>query len=274
MTAQLCLRWNNTHQSWRPGDEPIETWRYEVASIPDDTTARAFVVQHHYSRSYPAARRRFGLYRGAELQGVAVFSQPVQERSLEQLGPVAAAGVELGRLVLLDDVRGCGESWFVSRCFSLLEAEGFEGVLSFSDPMPRPRSDGGITHPGHVGIVYQALNARYAGRATARSLRLLPDGRAVNGRALQKIRNGEERGGTSLIADLEAAGAAPFDAADPSGWLRRWLPKVTRPFSHPGNHRYLFGLTRAARKALPANHREYPEPIGGRVPPRWGRRAA
>ena len=38
----------------------------DVAPIADDTTARRFVVEHHYSQSYPAARRRFGLYeRGA-----------------------------------------------------------------------------------------------------------------------------------------------------------------------------------------------------------------
>ena len=34
--------------------------------------AREFVERHHYSRSYPAARRRFGLYRGGELEGVGV----------------------------------------------------------------------------------------------------------------------------------------------------------------------------------------------------------
>jgi len=272
--SQLCLRWNETRETWRHGSEPIATRRYEIAVIPDDTTAREFVVRHHYSRSYVAARRRFGLYRGAELQGVAVFSQPVQERALAPLGPVASAGIELGRLVLLDQVPGNGESWFVGRCFELLRAEGFEGVLSFSDPMPRPRADGGFAHPGHVGIVYQSLNARYAGRGTARSLRLLPDGRAVNARALQKIRSGYERGGTTLIADLEAAGAAPFDSTDPTGWLRTWLPKVTRAFAHPGNHRYLFGLTHAARRAMPPNHRSYPEPLGGRAAPRYGRRVS
>ena len=274
--SQLCLRWNETRETWRDGSEPIATWRYEVAAIRDDTTARAFVERHHYSRSYVAARRRFGLYRGGQLQGVAVFSQPVQEKALQALGPAAAAGVELGRLVLLDEVAGNGESWFVARCFALLRAEGFEGVLSFSDPMARRRVDGSVVHPGHVGIVYQALSAQYAGRGTARTLRLLPDGRAVNERSLQKIRAGEPGGsaGARLVADLEAAGAVPFDAADPAAWARMAVAQVTRPFRHPGNHRYLFGLTRAARRALPANHGEYPEPEGGRAAPRFGRRAA
>lgn len=273
MTSQLCLRWRDTAGSWRPGSEPIATRRYEVATIPDDTTARTFVERHHYSRSYVAARRRFGLWRGDELHGVAVFSQPVQAKTLLALGPVAAEGIELGRLVLLDEVPGNGESWFVPRCFGFLARDGFEGVLSFSDPVARPAADGRVVFPGHVGIVYQALGARYAGRGTARSLRLLPDGRAVNARAAQKIRAGE-RGGTTLIADLEAAGAAPFDAQDPGAWLRRALACVTRPLPHPGNHRYLFGLTRRARRALAANPTEYPVPLGGRVPPRFGRRAA
>jgi hypothetical protein len=269
----MTQRWTDGRESFRPGEEPIQTLRHEVAAIPDDTTARAFVERHHYSHAYVAARRRFGLYRGEQLVGVAVFSQPVSPKALDILG-VGDAGVELGRLVLLDEVAGNGESWFVARAFDLLARDGFEGVLSFSDPTPRTRFDGAVVHPGHVGIVYQALNARVAGRGTARTLRLLPDGRAVNARSIQKVRAGERGGGASaqLVKDLVAAGAAPFDHADPSGWLRRELPRVTRALRHPGNIRYLFGLTRRARRLHRPNPAAYPPPPGGRAPPKWGRR--
>lgn len=271
MTAQ---RWSDGRESFRPGEEPIQTIRHEVAVIPDDTTARAFVERHHYSHSYVAARRRFGLYRGEHLVGVAVFSHPVSPKSLDVLH-VGDAGIELGRLVLLDEVPGNGESWFVARAFDLLAREGFEGVLSFSDPTPRTRSDGTVVHPGHVGIIYQALNARVAGLGTARTLRLLPDGRAVNARSLQKVRAGE-RGGSAearLVSDLLAAGASTFDPADPAAWLRAELPRVTRPLRHPGNIRYLFGLTRRARRLHTPNPAAYPAPPGGRAPPKWGRRS-
>src|SRR5690606_27362337 len=98
-----CQRWTARRCSPRPAGEPIDPRRYEVAPMATDTEAKRFVVEHHCSGSYPAARRRFGLYRGPELVGVAVFSQPWGH-------VLAAAGVpfdatetlELSRFVLLD----------------------------------------------------------------------------------------------------------------------------------------------------------------------------
>ena len=56
--------------SYRPAGEPIDPRRYEVAAIASDRTAKDFVLPHHYSGSYPAARFRFGLFRRAVLDGV------------------------------------------------------------------------------------------------------------------------------------------------------------------------------------------------------------
>src|SRR5262249_3474031 len=133
-------------------------------AIADDTTARGFVETHHYSASYPAARWRFGLYCHGRLVGAAVFSHPSNDRTLTAVFPGKPTdSVELGRLVLLDEVPGNGESWFVARCFEQLKADGILGVVSFSDPMPRARVDGPVVMPGHVGTVYQALSAAYLG---------------------------------------------------------------------------------------------------------------
>lgn len=79
MLTSVCVRWHAGRASWRPAAELFEAAAFEVATIDSDTTARAFVVPAHYSHSYPAARRRFGLYtrRGA-LVGCAVFSAPTQ----------------------------------------------------------------------------------------------------------------------------------------------------------------------------------------------------
>ena len=143
--------------------------------IDSDKVAKAFVVEHHYSGSYPAARERVGLYRGAQLVGVAVFSIPAQPKALDVLPGERETCVELGRFVLLDEVAANGESWFLARCFELLRGLGYTGVVSFSDPVPRVVA-GEVLFGGHVGRVYQATNASYLGRSAARTLRLLPDG--------------------------------------------------------------------------------------------------
>ena len=233
----------------------IQTRLYEVAAIPADTPVKQFVLAHHYSRTYPAARFRFGLYApGGELHGVAVFSHPCNQAVLTRLFPSPPIDyVELGRFVLLDEVPGNGESWFLGRCFDLLRREcGIVGVVSFSDPQPRTAEDGRVVFPGHVGTIYQAHNAIYLGRGTPRTLRLLPDGTVLSERAVQKLRQ-RDRGWRYVADRLVAAGADdPPAQGDPRVWARRWIARLTRPLRHPGNHRYAWGLHRFAKAALPA----------------------
>ena len=168
----------------RPNGAEFRPHAWDVAEIPDDTTARAFVEAHHYSSAYPAALRRFGLYHLARLVGVAVFSQPMQADALRPFPRDAA--MELGRFVLLDEVPFNAESWMVRRTLESLR--GVDGVVMFSDPEPRTDAAGAVTFRGHYGTIYQASGAVYAGRATPRTLRLLPDGTVVSARTLSKIR--------------------------------------------------------------------------------------
>jgi hypothetical protein len=97
-----CQRWRKRRHSFRPAGEPFDPARHGVEPI-DERTAKAFVVEHHYSRSYPAARLRVGLFRKdapwspAYLAGVAVFSQPMNQNA----GPTRAGvapdqAIELG----------------------------------------------------------------------------------------------------------------------------------------------------------------------------------
>lgn len=248
-------RWLNRIGSFRSPDEIINTSKYEIAEIADDNTPKAFVEQHHYSGSYPAARARFGLYETATaaLVGVAVFSHPPNEAVLKRLPCERMAGIELGRLVLLDDVAGNGESWFVARCFEGLRAKGIECLISHSDPLPRRAADGTIVLPGHVGNVYQATNAIYGGRATKRRLWLLPDGTTFSERAMSKIR-GRERGYRYAIEQLVQAGAErPADIGQDLGaWMSASLERVGRRLKHAGNHRYLWALDRSLRKQVAA----------------------
>jgi hypothetical protein len=165
--------------------------------------------------------------------------------------------VELGRFVLLDEVEGNGESWFLARCFSLLPRK-VRGVVSFSDPFPREDSKGRLVFPGHIGTIYQASSAVYLGTGPRRSLHLLPDARVFSNRAIQKIRK-RERGWQYAAAILEAfqpkRRRKPIDPLgeerDARAWLEKWLPRLTRVVRHPGHHKYAFPLWRPARRLLP-----------------------
>lgn len=237
-------RWLLGRDVYRPASETIRPSEYDVTEL-DERAARAFVVEHHYSRSYPAARFRFALHRRGELVGAAVFSHPCRDDLLAIFPGERLQSVELGRFVLLDEVPGNGETWFLARCFERLRAHGMLGVLSFSDPFPRTSLEGRTLFAGHIGTIYQAHNARYLGRGARRTIRLLSDGRVLSARAISKIR-GRERGWRYAAAQLEAAGADPL-VGDPIAWLARWLPNLTRTVRHPGNHRYAWTLQRRDR---------------------------
>lgn len=231
MLTPVCQRWRERRGIYRPVGEPIDPHRYEVAEIGDDTTAKAFVVAHHYSASYPAARFRFGLYRGGELVGVAIFSVPFANAVRD----LPEGTVELGRFVLVDDVPSNGESWFLARCFARVRGKA-PAVVSFSDPCRRTDATGLGVFAGHIGTIYQATNGSYLGRGPRRTWRLLPDGRVLSARSIQKIRAGE-RGWRPAAALLEELGAdAP--GQERLAWLHEWLPRLTRAFRHGGCHRY------------------------------------
>jgi len=273
-------RWYQRLGSWRESNEVIDTRAYEVAELHDDATPKRFVEEHHYSGSYPAARARYGLYRigggfavkeadalarageviraermlsagNRDLVGVAVFSHPPNEAVLKKLPCERMAGIELGRFVLLSNVPGNGESWFLARCFELLRARGIEALVSHSDPLPRRTSAGALVLPGHVGQIYQATNAIYGGRTKARALWLLPDGTVFSERAMSKIR-ARDRGYRYAVDQLVAHGAErPFDIGqDLAAWLTTQLPLVGRRVRHRGNHRYLWAINKRLRRDI------------------------
>jgi hypothetical protein len=258
----LCQRWREGRNGFRVYGERIDPLEYDVAEILDDGTAKRFVITHHYSGTYPAARRRYGLYRSGSLVGVAVFSIPQTENVLARWYPGhAKESVELGRFVLLDDVPGNGETWFLSRCLHLLRRLGYCGVVSFSDPMPRARQNGDVIFAGHLGGIYAASSAIYAGRTRPEALVLLPDGTVLSPRVVAKIRayaRGEPAGRTQGwrygVERLMRHGAPPFpfSPGDPSGlrWCEDALHTLTRRVRHPGNLRYLMPLTSGARKLV------------------------
>lgn len=246
-------RWRERKHLFRRPDEQIRRENYHVVLFDDDGTPKDFVVKHHYSKSYPAARFRYGLVdnRNGDLVGVAVFSHPTNNKTLTNVfGGAATESVELGRLVLLDEVPGNGESHFVSQCLRHLKTKGTRGVLAFSDPVARTDAEGVMVMPGHVGTVYQALNAKYLLRGTPRTLHVLPDATVFSHRAQQKVRS-RERGWEYAAARLVHFGATPIGPDEPGpSWLARWLEKICRPLKHPGNHRYCWFLNGGRAESL------------------------
>lgn len=244
----------NLHQRWRTGrslysvpSATINPLHYDVAEI-DDERARRFVLEHHYSGTYPSARRRFGLFRFGVLAGVAVFSYPVNDKTITNVFKCESArdGLELGRFVLTDDVPANGETWFLARCRERLKND-FVGFVMFSDDVGRTNIFGEICFGGHIGTIYQASSAAFLGRGTARYLRLLPDGRVFSDRALQKIRKAEQ-GWIYAAAMLQQFGADALDeSADRPArmnWLRAALDRHTRILKHPGNLKYGFSFSK------------------------------
>ena len=218
--AVPCQRWREGRARYRPSGERIRPADYAVELLERDREARAFVCAHHYEGSYPAAQVRAGLFRarptGSELVGVVVFGVPAQEATVPAWAPGLSPreGVVLSRLVLLDEVPGDGESWTVARALRLLRAElpQARAVISYSDPVERLDAEGRVVKRGHLGVVYQATNARYLGRSKAETV-LLDTGLLAGGLPAREL--GE----------------------DWTAYLGRVLPLLRR-VRHPGQHVY------------------------------------
>lgn len=249
-------RWRERREAYVPNASEINPADYTVAAI-GERQARAFVIEHHYSGTFPAARLSAGLFRGRELVGVAVFSVPMNNAAIPKYTGLEdpLAGVDLGRLVLLDDVPGNGETFFLARAFRELRREkpGVLAVMSCADPAPRVIG-GQVIKPGHVGMIYQGMSAAHRGRTKARLEYLTPDGQTFSERAFYKIKLRES--GVAYAVDELVRRGAPRPANDD---LPAWLAGlVAGGFlarrKHPGNFVYSFALTQAAKiaaKGLP-----------------------
>lgn len=270
----FCQRWSNGRHSWRPVHEGgFNPRRYRLMEVPE-RDARRFVEAHHYSRSFPAARMSFGLFEGHHLVGAAVLGVPMHPRVLTKpfptLDPNSAA--ELSRLVLLDEVPANAESFVLGRLFRLTAAHGLRGLVAFSDPQPRIVA-GTPLLPGHIGHVYRVTGGRYLGRATKRTITVLPDGTVLTARAQSKVCRGE-RGAAGVRARLCQLGARPLaDMVAESAGLgidltpARWLDLAldglgARRVRHRGCHRFVWPVgDRGWRRRCPIGMVELPYPV-------------
>lgn len=267
--ATRCQRWRAGRHSYRPAGEVITPRHYEVAEI-DRATAKRFIVETHYAKSFPSPRWCFGLFYGPLLAGVAVFSWPQHKAVLTNVFPGDwEESTELGRFVLLPWVPGNGESWFLARIFEQLcpmvdgrRKPEVRGIVSFSDPVPRYTGEGREVMPGHVGTIYQASGATYLGRSRADWQDLFLDDATTYGRRTLTKLLGEEQGRRYAEKQLRAHGAPPLRAGeDPSAYVERWLPQLSRRVWHPGKHRYAFAFNRRDQRRLEQESRRLAAPL-------------
>lgn len=251
MITDTCQRWTERRESRRPAGETIRTSRYDVARI-SPTVAAAFVERHHYSGTCSPPANPYGLHDRGELVGVAAFGPPPSMNAHRKVFPTLTTdeAVTLGRFVLVDEVPGNGESWFLARCFELLHQRGIVAVESCSDPEPRASEDGRVVHKGHVGTIYQATNGVYIGKTNPASLRMLPDGTVYSNKSSGKVRTGDVGRGYSedQLVHWGAVPLMPHD--DPQEWLDYWRGRLTTGYRHRGNHRYLWCLDRRRRREV------------------------
>ena len=239
-----CQRWFQRRARYRPPGEPFEPGRCEVALI-DESIAKPWVIQHHYSGSFPAARLRVGLFikdrlQRSQLGGVAVFSVPMNQDVVPcHLGVPASAGVELGRLVLLDHplLAANAETWFLARAFRLARRElACAGIVAYCDPVARIDNAGQVVKRGHTGTIYTAHNGRFAGRSSPRTLTLLPNGQVLNDRTLSKLRTDDVGAAYAQRLLLDAGCRRRAAGETPTAYLRALAEAGTlRRERHPGN---------------------------------------
>jgi hypothetical protein len=134
-----CQRWRHRRHSWRSACEGgFDARRYEVHPLPEPI-AKTWILAHHYSRSFPSASWRFGLFDitvdPPQLVCVAVFGAPSHKnvllRASPTLTPYAEAQV-LSRFALDDACPANAESWYLARCFDELLCAGVRGIVTFA----------------------------------------------------------------------------------------------------------------------------------------------
>jgi len=250
LSFSWCQRWRNRRTSYRPAREVINPAHFDAQPI-DESVAKSFIVQHHYSGSYPAAVFRAGLFRKrpfntAELVGVAVFSVPCNNHVVPYYtGEPANNGIEIGRFALEDSVEANGETFFLRRAFRLLREvkPQYQTVIAYADPMPRVNQFNEVIKPGHIGTIYHAHNATYHGRSRKRTIFMTKSGDVVNERALSKLKHNDVGKHYALKQLEEKTGNRIGITEYPEEFIQRLLQTGSlRRISHPGNHVFSWHL--------------------------------
>lgn len=182
---------------------PLQPYRVEKI---DTKLGKDFVKKYHYSHGIHNGPMCYGLWDKVDLVGVLALATPCSEAVCASVFGVEykRSVTELHRLVLLDEVPKNTESWFISRVLKQFKKDrpNYNAILSFADATQ-----------GHIGVIYQATNAIYAGMSGKATFFLDETGRLRHPR-----QNGHN------ITKEEAQN-------------RNW-----KPVKREGKHRYLYLL--------------------------------
>lgn len=166
--------------------------------------AKEFVAKYHYAKGMHNGPTAFGVFRPDDtLCGVVAFATPCSENVRSSIfGKEYKDRVtELHRVALLDDEPANMASWSIARAMALLKERKpyLWACVSFAD-----------ASQGHVGYIYQALNAIYYGTSGKARFYLDQDNR---------LRHPRQNGVNISLED-----------AKQRGW---------QPVKREGKHRYL-----------------------------------
>lgn len=231
-------RWRERDSTWVSHRQVCDIKLIEAAPLPE-SGAKAFVLAHHYSGSYPAARCRVGIYERGELVGVAVFGIPAGPKVLKTwTGYVQDEAVELCRFVLLDEVGYNAESYALKLARRVLCEELPElraGELQRPGAAPHHLRRDGAPWPrrhdlsGHQWLLPWTHHATHAlsRREGPRDLGAHPaEGRATAARP--RVRREAHHGGRRPRAHVRgvpkgvAQACAPWPAQGQAPW-QPWL---------------------------------------------------
>jgi len=122
---------------------------YSVSSIKVEFVKEWF-LKKHYAKRIPMTQFCFALYEEKRIVGVCSFGQTPSIQLNQSLSNGFFDVIELNRLIIDDNVKKNGLSFFVSKCLKLLPSPMI--VVSFAD-----------IEKNHIGYIYQATNWFYTG---------------------------------------------------------------------------------------------------------------
>ncbi len=175
--CDLEQRWCNGWHSWvRRSDGGFDPDLYEVHPI-SDSAAKSYVERMHYSGSYVAASRRYGMFidtpDGPDLVGVAVFAIPAQARVLTTCSP---------NWCLIPKVWSSGgSSWKDNRCGPPRNQRHRRGVRR-ATPRPGSCANAYATWPATASPAWSVSLTRYQ-----ESSRTGPCFRATSGPSIRPV---------------------------------------------------------------------------------------
>lgn len=201
----------------------------------DKEDAKAIVLPNHYSGTWNTAFGliNFGVFDGDELCGAAVFGHlmnPASAASIADLPPKSI--IELNRLWIDDRLGKNTETAMLSRCFKWLKANTrVELIQSFAD--------------GRLGVgtIYKAANFGYYGRETTRFFRHRETGEVVH---------------SALVNNTARL---PMMLKTNEWWVDGELETFL-----VSTYRYLYPLTKRARRAIKLWPEPYPPYTKGETP--------